>query len=61
MVGWKIELFENLGKEHKQVDDRRNNDDQSQFIEYTPINFICRKIVDDRQDKCYQRRAGGKG
>ena len=60
VVGGEIELFKYFGKKHEQVDDRRNNNDQPQFIEHVSIDFIGGRVMDNRQNKSYQCRSGGK-
>ena len=48
-MGGQVELLENFGEEHDQVDDGGDHDNSAQFIEDLFFNFKGRGGIDDSQ------------
>ena len=62
-VGGKVELFENLGKEHDHINDCGNDNDSPQFVKNLGSSIlICGGVINNDQyhgDQCRTCRKGG--
>ena len=55
-MGWEVEFLKNLGEEHDQINDRRNDDDQTQFVEGLGLYLKCCGGMNNDQDNDDQCR-----
>ena len=60
VMGGEIEILENLGKKHDQINDCGNDNDNPQFVKGLFLNFKGGGGMNDDQHYGYQRRTGRK-